>query len=261
MITVVLRPIQTPRMSAAAVAIALLAVGAGALLSSRLLVAARSRVRHAPTALTGPLTWIEPRRVVTAPAAGPDLVRLAETLGALVATTITGKGVFPERHPLFLWNGFGDAAPPFVRDAVKDRTVTLAIGCRFSEVGTGSFSCHPMGPLIHADINPEVFDRNEPAAVRLVGDSALTVKALLESLDHAPATRRRDPGPQVGERLLHLLGHVARADNLAVTIERHLPRDIDRRAVPRTADDLAEDRWRLGHGVRVEIAELSARMQ
>ncbi|MGE3614305.1 MAG: thiamine pyrophosphate-binding protein [Gemmatimonadales bacterium] len=129
--------------------------------------------------------------------AGDDLVRLAETLGAPVATTITGKGVFPESHPLFLWNGFGAAAPPFVRRVADDRTVTLAIGCRFSEVGTGSYSCRPPGALIHSDINPEVFDRVEPAAVRLPGDARLVVRALLESM----SGRADRPDPEATEAI------------------------------------------------------------
>lgn len=122
--------------------------------------------------------------------AGPALVRLAEALGAPVATTITGKGVFPESHPLFLWNGFGDAAPPFVRELAGECTVTLAIGCRFSEVGTGSYSSVPKGPLIHADINREVIGRNFPAAIGLEGDAAAVIGALLEGVRGQPAPDR-----------------------------------------------------------------------
>src|ERR1700722_1702276 len=65
--------------------------------------------------------------------AGADLVALAERMDAPVATTITGKGVFPESHPLWLWCGFGAAAPAFVRKIAADCDLTLAIGCRFSE--------------------------------------------------------------------------------------------------------------------------------
>jgi acetolactate synthase-1/2/3 large subunit len=117
-----------------------------------------------------------------AAAAGAALVELAEALGAPVATTIQGKGVFPESHPLFLWNGFGRSAPPFARALAQRCTVTLAIGCRFAEVGTGSYSAIPPGPLIHADIDPAVFDRNVPAAVRLSGDATQVVGLVLARL-------------------------------------------------------------------------------
>ncbi|MBI3483993.1 MAG: thiamine pyrophosphate-binding protein, partial [Acidobacteria bacterium] len=79
--------------------------------------------------------------------AGADLVTLAERLEAPVATTIQGKGVFPESHPLWLWCGFGAAAPSFVRKIAASCDLTLAIGCRFSEVGTGSYGLEPPGPL------------------------------------------------------------------------------------------------------------------
>jgi acetolactate synthase-1/2/3 large subunit len=124
--------------------------------------------------------------------AGSHLVTLAETLGAPVATTITGKGVFPERHPLFLWNGFGNAAAPFARKIADRCTVTLAIGCRFSEVGTGSYSCVPRGPLVHVDIDPTVFDRNYPAAVKITADAPAAVEGLLSRL------RGRSAGDRAG---------------------------------------------------------------
>ncbi|HEX6134091.1 MAG TPA: thiamine pyrophosphate-binding protein, partial [Longimicrobiales bacterium] len=39
------------------------------------------------------------------------LVQLAERLDAPVFSTFQGKGIFPESHPLFVWPGFGAAAP------------------------------------------------------------------------------------------------------------------------------------------------------
>jgi len=114
-----------------------------------------------------------------------ELVALAERLEAPVATTIQGKGVFPESHPLFLWNGFGTAAPPFVREIAAGRTVTLAVGCRFSEVGTGSYGLTPPGPLIHVDVNPDVLGRNFPAELEIVSDARSFLSALLDRMDHS----------------------------------------------------------------------------
>lgn len=117
-----------------------------------------------------------------AQAAIAELLELAERLEAPVATTIQGKGVFPETHPLFLWNGLGASAPPFVRTVTAGRNLTLAIGCRFSEVGTGSYGFTPPGPLIHVDINPEVLGRNFPAELAITSDAKEFLKALLQEL-------------------------------------------------------------------------------
>ncbi len=124
-------------------------------------------------------------------ATGP-LRALAERLEAPVATTIQGKGVFPESHPLFLWNGFGASAPSFAREVARERTVTLALGCRFSEVGTGSYGLEIPGPLIHADINPDVPGRNFPAELAVVADAGRFLDALLGALGPAPAGRAPD---------------------------------------------------------------------
>ena len=118
--------------------------------------------------------------------AQPELLALAERLDAPVSTTIQGKGVFPESHPLFLWTGFGPAAPAFARRIAEERTVTLAIGCRFSEVGTASYSFTPPGPLIHVDINPEVLGRNFPAALPIASDAGTFLRTLGGELDRSP---------------------------------------------------------------------------
>ncbi|MGK2858864.1 MAG: thiamine pyrophosphate-binding protein, partial [Thermoanaerobaculia bacterium] len=120
-------------------------------------------------------------------AAEADLVRLAETLEAPVATTFQGKGVFPESHPLSLWPGYGASAPAFARDVAGDCDVTLAIGCRFGEVATGSYGAPPPGRLIHIDIDSEVPGRNYPAEVAIVSDAAAAVTSLLERLERRSA--------------------------------------------------------------------------
>lgn len=114
--------------------------------------------------------------------AGPMLVELAEKLGAPVATTIQGKGVFPEHHPLWLWNGLGASAPAFVREIGTACDAMLAIGCRFSEVGTGSWGFTPPAGLIHVDVNPHVFNRNFKAKLAVEADAATFVRLLRDAV-------------------------------------------------------------------------------
>ncbi len=163
-----------------------------------------------PDAWGGPSTVVSPAptaeairvaaELLTAPDAVPflyaglgardaqqELVALAELLDAPVATTIQGKGVFPESHPLFLWNGFGNQAPAFVQEEVKRCTVTLALGCRFSEVGTGGYGLTPPGHLIHVDINPEALAKNFPADLAVVSDAGAFLQGLLDALGPAAA--------------------------------------------------------------------------
>lgn len=124
--------------------------------------------------------------------AGADLVALAERLEAPVATTFQGKSVFPENHPLWLWCGFGAAAPSFVRKIAESCDMTLAIGCRFSEVGTGSYGLQPPGKMIHVDVDAGVLGRNYPAEVPIISDGARFVSALLPRLKlTAPDTKLR----------------------------------------------------------------------
>ncbi len=115
-------------------------------------------------------------------AVGLGLVELAERLNAVVATTFTGKGSFPERHPLWLWCGVGNAVPPPLRDIAADCDLVLAIGCRFAEVSTGSYGLHPPDKLIHVDIDPDVFHKNYTADVAIRSEAAEFVAALLPSI-------------------------------------------------------------------------------
>jgi acetolactate synthase-1/2/3 large subunit len=120
--------------------------------------------------------------------AGAQLVALAERLEAPVATTFQGKGVFPESHPLALWPGFGASAPPFARRVADSCDATLAIGCRFGEVATGSYGVGVPHPLVHVDADRRVFGRNFTAEATVTGDAAAVVEALLAAL----TPRRRD---------------------------------------------------------------------
>lgn len=124
--------------------------------------------------------------------AAPWLARLAERLEAPVATTLSGKGVLPESHPLALWPGIGAAAPRHVRAVVAGCDATLAVGCRFAEVGTGSYGAVFPVPLVHVDADPSVLNRNVPAALAIAADAAAFVPALHEELDRLGVDRPVD---------------------------------------------------------------------
>lgn len=132
--------------------------------------------------------------------ASQGLVELAERLGAPVATTIQGKGVFPESHALWLWNGLGASSPPFAREIAGQADAMLAIGCRFGEVGTASYGFTPPAHLVHVDIDAGVFDRNFPARVRVPGDAGRFVRAILPLIDDHGAWGPRAEHLAVGHR-------------------------------------------------------------
>ena len=119
-------------------------------------------------------------------AASARVVELVERLESPVSTTYQGKGVVPETHPLFLWPGFGDAAPAFAREVARECDATLAIGCRFGEVATASYGLEPPGPLIHVDIDGSVLGRNHKTALAVHSDAARFVASLLPRLSQRP---------------------------------------------------------------------------
>jgi acetolactate synthase-1/2/3 large subunit len=127
-------------------------------------------------AATRPLLYVG----AGAEGAGELLVELAERLESPVASSFQGKGVFPESHPLWLWPGSGDFSPRFVREIAERCDMTLALGCRFSEVGTGSYGISLPGDLIHVDIDPDVPGRNYPAELAVTADVGAFVASLLE---------------------------------------------------------------------------------
>ena len=164
------------------------ALGRRRLSSSEAMVLSEPAVRRAIEILKNAKQPLIYAGLGAAPAA-EYLLDLAERLGAPVCTTFQGKGVFPESRGLALWPGFGDAAPPFVRDLVKKCDATLAVGCRFGEVATGSYGVTPPRPLIHIDIDPSVVGRNFPADVGIVANSAEVLPMICKAV---PMRTRHD---------------------------------------------------------------------
>lgn len=110
------------------------------------------------------------------------LVELAELLSAPVSVTLQGLSVFPYEHPLHVGMGFSKAAVPASENAFKKVDCLIAIGTRFAEIPTGSFSAKVPEKLIHIDINAEVFDKNYKSTVSIEGDAKQVVEQLVQAL-------------------------------------------------------------------------------
>ncbi len=116
--------------------------------------------------------------------AGPELLRLAEALGAPVATTCGAKGVFPETHPLSL-GVFSFGSGPLARAVLSSGLDTLcAFGTGLGEFATMNYSAalRPKGALIHVDLEPSVLNRDYPC-LGVCGDVRVVVEELLKALE------------------------------------------------------------------------------
>ncbi len=111
-----------------------------------------------------------------------DVARIAEHLGAPVATTLQGLGSFPADHALHAGMGFGRSAVPAAENAFRDCDAMLAVGTRFAEICTGSYGSVPPERLVHIDVNPDVLNANYPASVAIAADARDAVPALADAI-------------------------------------------------------------------------------
>jgi len=119
---------------------------------------------------------------ITASNAFSELLVLAELLLAPVATTLMGKGCFPENHPLSLGN-VGMHGTRVANKLILEADVLLAIGTRFSDRTTGILDefC-PDAKIIHVDIDSAEIGKNVEVDIPIVADAKKTLEAIHQSL-------------------------------------------------------------------------------
>jgi acetolactate synthase-1/2/3 large subunit len=131
---------------------------------------------------------------------GPSLTAAAEILQAPVATSVSGKGVISDAHPLAVGWGYGKQGTRAAEAAFKDVDLVMAIGVRYSEVSTANYAIPRHDLLIHVDANPQNIGRNVPVHVGLCADSRAFLDRLIAD---APAIRR-PPSPPLWAKLQNL---------------------------------------------------------
>jgi acetolactate synthase-1/2/3 large subunit len=114
-----------------------------------------------------------------------QLLQFAEILGAPVATTASGKGVFPETHPLAL-GVFGNFGLEAANEVVADADVICAVGTKLGPTDTANENPSLLDPsrqsFVQIDIEPRNASWTFPAEHALIGDAAATLSALISSL-------------------------------------------------------------------------------
>jgi acetolactate synthase-1/2/3 large subunit len=120
--------------------------------------------------------------------ADKELLKLAEKLKAPVTTTLLGKGVFPESHPLSL-GMLGMHGTAYANKAMIECDLLLNIGSRFDDriIGQPDKFCKD-APIIHIDIDPAEMGKMIVPDVQIVGDAKAAINAILPQVGKLETT-------------------------------------------------------------------------
>jgi acetolactate synthase-1/2/3 large subunit len=125
----------------------------------------------------------------------PELKELAELAGIPVATTLIGKGAFPEDHPLALGTT-GIWGTEAANQTTREADVILAIGTGFGEADCSSWNPEytfsiPPSRLIQIDTDPQEIGKIYPVEVGILGDARDTLRELIGHLRSHPRPSER----------------------------------------------------------------------
>ena len=125
-----------------------------------------------------------------------EVQALAEQLQIPVLTTVDGRGVIPEDHPLCIGNYYNSAG---MYQAIADADLTLAIGTKFAVGVDGQFASQtPPGKLVHIDIDSNMVGRTHRAHIGLVADAKLALQGIHQKLSELQAN-----DAQFTDKILH----------------------------------------------------------
>ena len=115
-------------------------------------------------------------------AAGEEVKKLVDNLGAVVITTAAGKGVIDDNHPLVISGGTVRAE---ARDYLSKADLIIAVGTEMAETDNyvGKYSIN--AKIIRVDIDRRKINDNYQATVGLVGDAKETIQKLNAKLNNS----------------------------------------------------------------------------
>jgi acetolactate synthase I/II/III large subunit len=135
--------------------------------------------------------------------ASEELVALAEMLTLPVATTLNGKGAFPETHPLSLGIGGYSRATYSTLQAERiaaEADVVLTVGCGFKRDAVLS----PMPgdcKVIQVDADPGELNKASLADMAILGDARTVLQQMADAARDMLPKSRLEPRTEVIERI------------------------------------------------------------
>ena len=152
----------------------------------------RSRASREAVAAAGALL-AEARRPVIVAGGGcilsqawAEVVELAEAYGIPVATTMTGRGVIADAHPLSVGvlgssTGGRHGGGRVANRVLAEADLAFIIGSRTGQIVTSDWTLpRPGTKVIHLDVDPIETGRNIRTTVAMIGDARETLVDLLE---------------------------------------------------------------------------------
>jgi acetolactate synthase-1/2/3 large subunit len=133
--------------------------------------------------------------------AAPEVRELAELLSMPVATTLVGKSVFPEDHPLALGLGVYPRSRYATGPALqinRQADVVLAVGNSYRMPNGTDGRPIPAGvKLIHINADPADLNKTYQADVAILADAKLALQALLAAVRDRIGAREGGFKPEV----------------------------------------------------------------
>ncbi len=111
--------------------------------------------------------------------------QLAERLGALVLSTVDGKGIVSERHPLSLGASIRLRG---TRRLFESADVVLVVGSELGDSDLWEIPIHTQARVVRVDVDPHQLQKNLVAEVTLCMDARTAVLSLLARLGELDAS-------------------------------------------------------------------------
>ncbi|MEM4736913.1 MAG: thiamine pyrophosphate-binding protein [Nitrososphaeria archaeon] len=112
-----------------------------------------------------------------------ELLKLAQILDAPLTTTIMAKGLVPKNFRLYAGVAAGRSGDITAEKILEKSDLVIAIGNRFSEMGTGRYSLRFSGKLVHINISEEDIGRVFKPDIAIVSDAREFLTMLLKELE------------------------------------------------------------------------------